>query len=47
VLPAGGVLETELLMVAYEGMAEVTGFDDDGGPRGTRLDTETDKEGVA
>ena len=40
VLPAGGVLETELLMVAYEGMAEVTGMDHDGSPRGTRLESQ-------
>lgn len=36
-LPAGGVLETELVMVAYDGMAEVTGIDDNGCPQGARL----------
>lgn len=37
VLPAGEVLETELLMVAYEGMAEVEGINLDGSVKGRRL----------
>jgi galactose mutarotase-like enzyme len=37
VLPAGGALETELVMVAYEAMADVTGIDRDGCLQGSRL----------
>ncbi len=40
VLPAGGALETELVMVAYEAMSDVTGIDSDGAPRGRRQSDE-------
>ena len=38
-LPAGGVIETELLMVAYDGMSEVLGISADGHVDGRRLVT--------
>jgi hypothetical protein len=40
-LAAGAALETELVMVAYQGMADVTGIDTDGTVQGTRLKAET------
>lgn len=38
-LPAGAVVETELLMVAYEGMGEVSGIGLDGTVHGSRLES--------
>lgn len=42
ILPSGAAIETDLVMVAYEGMAEVSGVDKDGTVHGRRVDREGD-----